>query len=176
MAQYRLVFAQSLSNFTCTCKLRIRRGGFTLFILSHRVKGQGQLWHSACETLFYSLCPITFKLHMYCTGKLLVLIGGTLYWFGSKLKFALKCLVKSIFRFGSGCSNFIPHWLQIRLLAWLLVLCKFAAMLITEMHMAAARYQTTNTMRKKMPWDKVIQYRFLQCYSSLVNVHVQLHM
>ena len=32
--------------------------------------------------------------------------------------------MKSIFRFGPGRSNFIPHLLQIRLLAWLLVSCK----------------------------------------------------
>ena len=37
------IFAQSLSNFTCT--FAMRRGG-TLLILGHRVKGQGQLWHS----------------------------------------------------------------------------------------------------------------------------------
>ena len=36
------VFAQSLSNFTCT--FTMMRGG-TLLILGHRVKGQGQLWH-----------------------------------------------------------------------------------------------------------------------------------
>ena len=47
-AQYRLVFTQLLSNFTC--KLIMRRG--TLLILNHRVKGQGQLWNSACETLW----------------------------------------------------------------------------------------------------------------------------
>ena len=42
------IFDQSLSNFTCT--LFMMRGG-TLFILGHRVKGQGQLWHSMYKTL-----------------------------------------------------------------------------------------------------------------------------
>ena len=43
------VFAQSLSNFTCT--FTMMRGG-TLLILGHRVKGQGQLWHSMYKTLW----------------------------------------------------------------------------------------------------------------------------
>ena len=43
------VFAQSLSNFTC--KLWMIRGG-TLLIWGHRVKGQGQLWHSVYKTLW----------------------------------------------------------------------------------------------------------------------------
>ena len=43
------VFAQSLSNFTCT--FTMMRGG-TLLILGHRVKGQGQLWHSVYKTLW----------------------------------------------------------------------------------------------------------------------------
>ena len=42
------VFAQSLSNFTCTFAM-IREG--TLLILGHGVKGQGQLWHSVHKTL-----------------------------------------------------------------------------------------------------------------------------
>ena len=36
-----IVFAQSLSNFTCI--FAMMRGG-TLLILGHGVKGQGQLW------------------------------------------------------------------------------------------------------------------------------------
>ena len=44
-----IVFAQSLSNFTC--KLSMMRGG-TLLILGHGVKGQGQLWHSVYKTLW----------------------------------------------------------------------------------------------------------------------------
>ena len=59
------VFAQSLSNFTCT--LFMRRVG-TLLILGHGVKGQGQLWHSIIKPCGhdtdYSFYPITFKLHM----------------------------------------------------------------------------------------------------------------
>ena len=43
------VFAQSLSNFTCT--FTMMRGG-TLLILGHGVKGQGQLWHSVYNTLW----------------------------------------------------------------------------------------------------------------------------
>ena len=43
------VFAQSLSNFTCT--FAMMRGG-TLLILGHGVKGQGQLWHSVHKTLW----------------------------------------------------------------------------------------------------------------------------
>ena len=43
------VFAQSLSNFTC--KMWMMRGG-TLLILGHRVKGQGQLWHSVYKNLW----------------------------------------------------------------------------------------------------------------------------
>ena len=43
------VFAQSLSNFPC--KLWMMRGG-TLLIWGHRVKGQGQLWHSVYKTLW----------------------------------------------------------------------------------------------------------------------------
>ena len=48
------VFAQSLSNFTCT--FAMLRGG-TLLILGHGVKGQGQLWqgqlwHSVYKTLW----------------------------------------------------------------------------------------------------------------------------
>ena len=43
------VFAQSLSNFTCT--FAMMRGG-TLLILGHGVKGQGQLWHSVYKTLW----------------------------------------------------------------------------------------------------------------------------
>ena len=42
-------FAASLSNFTCM--LLMMRGG-TLLILGHGVKGQGQLLHSAYETLW----------------------------------------------------------------------------------------------------------------------------
>ena len=50
------VFAQSLSNFTCTFPMM--RGG-TLLILGHGVKGQdqlwqGQLWHSVYKTLWAS--------------------------------------------------------------------------------------------------------------------------
>ena len=40
------VFALSLSNFRCN--LLVTRGE-TLLILGHRVKGQGQLWHSGCQ-------------------------------------------------------------------------------------------------------------------------------
>ena len=43
------VFAQSLSNFTCT--FAMMRGG-TLLILGHGVKGRGQLWHSVYKTLW----------------------------------------------------------------------------------------------------------------------------
>ena len=43
------VFAQSLSNFTCT--FTMMRGG-TLLILGHGVKGQGQLWQSVYNTLW----------------------------------------------------------------------------------------------------------------------------
>ena len=43
------VFAQSLSNFTCT--FAMMRGG-TLLILGHGIKGQGQLWHSVYKTLW----------------------------------------------------------------------------------------------------------------------------
>ena len=43
------VFAQSISNFTCT--FAMMRGG-TLLILGHGVKGQGQLWHSVYKTLW----------------------------------------------------------------------------------------------------------------------------
>ena len=43
------VFARSLSYFTCT--LLMMRGG-TLLIWGHRVKGQGQLWHSVYKTLW----------------------------------------------------------------------------------------------------------------------------
>ena len=43
------VFARLLSNFTC--KLGMMREG-TLMILGHRVKGQGQLWHSENKTLW----------------------------------------------------------------------------------------------------------------------------
>ena len=43
------VFAQSLSNFTCT--FAMLRGG-TLLILGHGVKGQGQLWHPVHKTLW----------------------------------------------------------------------------------------------------------------------------
>ena len=43
------VFAQTLSNFTCT--FAMMRGG-TLLILVHGVKGQGQLWHSVYKTLW----------------------------------------------------------------------------------------------------------------------------
>ena len=56
------VFAQSLSNFTC--KLIIRAGTLRLFILSHRVKGQGQLWDSVKTHVHgtgYSFCLTTFK-------------------------------------------------------------------------------------------------------------------
>ena len=42
-------FAKSLSNFTC--KLWMMRVG-TLLIWGHRVKGQGQLWHSVYKTLW----------------------------------------------------------------------------------------------------------------------------
>ena len=42
-------FARSLLVFTC--KLLMMRGG-TLLILSHWVKGQGQLWDSACESFW----------------------------------------------------------------------------------------------------------------------------
>ena len=51
-----IVFAQSLSNFTCELWM-IRRG--TLLIWGHGVKGQGQLWHSSCKTLWtqYRLPP-----------------------------------------------------------------------------------------------------------------------
>ena len=67
------VFAQSLSNFTCT--FAMMRGG-TLLILGHGVTGQGQFLHSVYKTLwapwrpcghdsYYSFCPITFKLHMH---------------------------------------------------------------------------------------------------------------
>ena len=50
------VFAQSISNFTCTFP---RMRGGTLFILGHGVKGQdqlwqGQLWHSVYKTLWAS--------------------------------------------------------------------------------------------------------------------------
>ena len=43
------VFAQSLSNFTCTFAM-MREG--TLLILGHGVKGQGQLWHSVHKTFW----------------------------------------------------------------------------------------------------------------------------
>ena len=43
------VFAQLLSNFTCT--FAMMRGG-TLLILGHGVKGQGQLWHAVYKTLW----------------------------------------------------------------------------------------------------------------------------
>ena len=43
------VFAQSLSNFTCT--FAMMRGG-ALLILGHGVKGLGQLWHSVHKTLW----------------------------------------------------------------------------------------------------------------------------
>ena len=43
------VFAQSISNFTCTFALM--RGG-SLLILGKGVKGQGQLWHSVHKTLW----------------------------------------------------------------------------------------------------------------------------
>ena len=42
------VFAQSLSNFTCELWM-MRRG--TLLIWGHRVKGEGQIWHSVYQTL-----------------------------------------------------------------------------------------------------------------------------
>ena len=43
------VFAQSISNFTCT--FAMMRGG-TLLILGHGFKGQGQPWHSVYKTLW----------------------------------------------------------------------------------------------------------------------------
>ena len=43
------VFAQSLSNFTCTFTMMWRG---TLLILGHGVKGQGQLWRSVYKTLW----------------------------------------------------------------------------------------------------------------------------
>ena len=59
------VFAQSLSNFTC--KLWMMRGG-TLLISGHWSKVKvnfGTLCIRPCgHDTDYSLCPITFKLHM----------------------------------------------------------------------------------------------------------------
>ena len=43
------VFAQSLSNFTCSFTMM---RGRTLLILGHGVKGQGQLWHLVYKTLW----------------------------------------------------------------------------------------------------------------------------
>ena len=48
----------------------------------------------------------------------------------SKLKFALKYLVKSIFRFGSDRSNFIPHWLRAPDNFW--VQCVFTPWFLTQ--------------------------------------------
>ena len=58
------VFAQSLSNFTCTFSMM--RGG-TLLILGHEVKVNfGTLYIKPCgHDSDYSFCPITFKLHMH---------------------------------------------------------------------------------------------------------------
>ena len=62
-ARYRLVFAQSLSNFTC--KLWKMRGG--TWVTGSKVKVNfGTLCKRHCgQDTDYSFCPITFKLHMY---------------------------------------------------------------------------------------------------------------
>ena len=61
------------------------RGGI-IFILCCGIKGQGQLWHSACQAFFackdYSFSPITFKLQC----MLLVMRGGTLLILGHEVK------------------------------------------------------------------------------------------
>ena len=64
------VFAQSLSNFTCTCRLWMMRGG-PLFILGHGVIGQGQLCPPpparGCHALRCLVClkllPIVWVFH-----------------------------------------------------------------------------------------------------------------
>ena len=76
------VFAQSLSNFTCT--FAMMRGG-TLLILGHGVKGQGQLWHSVHKNLVdmiattvfaQSLSNFTCAFTMMRGGLLLILGHG----------------------------------------------------------------------------------------------------
>ena len=88
------VFAQSLSNFTCT--FTMMRGG-TLLIWGHGVKGQGQLWHSVYKTLWtrYRLqfLPNHFQTsHVNCWWW-----EEETYWFGvtgSKVKvdFGTLCI------------------------------------------------------------------------------------
>ena len=72
-------FAQILSNFIY--KLWIVRGG-TLLIWGHRVKCQGQLWHSVYTiqtTVFdQSLSNFTCKLQIMRGGTLLVLGNGVI--------------------------------------------------------------------------------------------------
>ena len=88
------VFAQSLSN--CTCTFTMMRGG-TLLILGNKVKGQGQLWHYAYKTL-WTLYRLQFLPNHFQTSHV---SGGWLEkkpcWFrvtGSKVKvlFCTLCI------------------------------------------------------------------------------------
>ena len=75
--QYRLVFVQSLSNFTC--KLWLMRGGSIDFGSQVKVNfGTLCIKHRWYNT-DYSLCPITFKLHMkMMRGEtVLILVTGS---------------------------------------------------------------------------------------------------
>ena len=94
-ARYRLqFFAQSLSYFTCT--LLMMRGR-TLLILGHKVKGQGQLWHSVYKTL-WAQYRLQFYFNHFQTSH--VSCGWweeESYWFwvtGSKVKviFGTLCI------------------------------------------------------------------------------------
>ena len=88
------VFAQSLSNFTCTFAM-IRRG--TLLILVHGVKGQGQLWHSVYKTLWTRWQLQFLPNHFQTSHAHLPWWEEEPYWFwftGSKVKvnFGTLCI------------------------------------------------------------------------------------
>ena len=77
-AGYTLVFAQSLSNFTC--KLFLMRGG-TLLILGHGVRGQGQIWQSIFKTLWTSYTLQFLLNHFHTLHVSRSWWEEKLYWF-----------------------------------------------------------------------------------------------
>ena len=88
------VFVKSISNFTWN--LRMMRGG-TLLILGHRVKGQGQLWHSVYKTLWTGYRQQLLQKHFQTSHVSCGWWEEEPYWFwvtGSKVKvnFGTLCI------------------------------------------------------------------------------------
>ena len=123
------VLAQSLSNFICN--LWMMRGG-TLLILGHRVKGQGQLWHSLYKAL-WAQYRLQFKSNYNQTSHVgCVWWGDEPYWFWVMVNFAPPPC-EGMSRFVLSSCKFDPAYEMVHLSTfWLFFAFKFVLSHIIE--------------------------------------------